>query len=289
VGSRRIALFITLTMLTLVTLATPAASAAAEAPSLPELRAQLRQTRHHLVRALGRLGLARDYLAKVQAVVTAGGGAPFVLPAADIGGTATEPVASADGATVTASPDPAATTGALAVTADAAATVVVDDPGLAALIAALDPSLAAQVLGDGTIGADEVAGLQERVAKWRGIVRDVRRAARRLEARIAVRRQIAAWDRRGAWRPLIEIAARRYHVNAGGLYRMMMYESGGNRFAGSTFKGLFQYYPATWRAGWNPWRAQSITDGWAQIQATAYAIHRGMGPAAWPVTYSRAF
>ena len=43
------------------------------------------------------------------------------------------------------------------------------------------------------------------------------------------------------------------------------------------YKGLFQYYPATWSGSWNPWRRHSIFDGWAQIRATAYALSRGMG------------
>ena len=43
--------------------------------------------------------------------------------------------------------------------------------------------------------------------------------------------------------PIIEVAAAKYHVSAAGMYRMMMRESGGQRFAGSSsaFKGLFQY------------------------------------------------
>jgi len=69
----------------------------------------------------------------------------------------------------------------------------------------------------------------------------------------------------------------------------MMAESGGRRYAGTTYKGLFQYYPGTWRASWNPWGDESIYNGWAQIQATAYAIDRGMGPSNWPATYPAAF
>ena len=69
------------------------------------------------------------------------------------------------------------------------------------------------------------------------------------------------------------------------MYRMMMRESGGRRYAGSTFKGLFQYHPGTWTASWNPWRHDSIYDGSSQIFATAYAVHRGWGPRMWPNTY----
>ena len=134
-----------------------------------------------------------------------------------------------------------------------------------------------------------MAALADRVEKWRRITRRLRRAESELEARIALRLQIAEWNRNGEWRPLIEIAAQRYDVSADGLYRLMMLESGGRRYAGTTYKGLFQYYPGTWRASWNPWRDLSIYNGWAQIRATAYAIDRGMGPSSWPSTYYRAF
>ena len=70
---------------------------------------------------------------------------------------------------------------------------------------------------------------------------------------------------------------------------MMMLESGGRRSAGSRYKGLYQYYPGTWYGDWNPWRHESIYDGWAQIRATAYALGRGMGPSQWPYTYPMAF
>jgi len=166
---------------------------------------------------------------------------------------------------------------------------MVEDPVLASLIAALDPALAARLFTDGAISADEVTALQARVDTWRTIVRRVRRNAARLEARIALREQIVEWNREGAWRPLIEIAASRHHVDPDGLYRLMMAESAGHRYAGSTFKGLFQYHPGTWVADWNPWRSASVYNGWAQIQATAYAVSRGMGPSNWASTYSRAF
>jgi hypothetical protein len=70
---------------------------------------------------------------------------------------------------------------------------------------------------------------------------------------------------------------------------MMMLESGGRRTVGGMFKGLFQYYPSTWAGSWNPWRHESIYNGWAQIRATAYALSRGMGPGHWPNTYPMAF
>ena len=87
---------------------------------------------------------------------------------------------------------------------------------------------------------------------------------------------MATWERRGKWMPIIEIAAAKYHVKADGMYRMMMRESGGQRYAGAScaFKGLFQYWTGTWAASWNPWRHDSIYDGSSQIFATAYAITR---------------
>jgi hypothetical protein len=250
VSARRIALLIS--SVALIVFATPAASATAEAPSLSELRTQLRQVRARLERATGTLKSARTDLREVRDLIAAGGGLPIVL---------------------TTAPAPEETT----------------DPTIDALIAALRPALATRLLADGTITQDEVTALESRVIKWRRIVRRLRRAENDLEARIALRLQIAEWNRRGEWRPLIEIAAQRNHVSRDGLYRLMMLESGGRRYAGTIFKGLFQYYPGTWRASWNPWRAQSIYNGWAQIQATAYAIRRGMGPANWPSTYPAAF
>jgi soluble lytic murein transglycosylase-like protein len=160
--------------------------------------------------------------------------------------------------------------------------------GDSATIAAQSP-LAALLLADGVVTDAEIAGLRKvttttgkRVTIWKTKVRALQTRIRRLE-------QIAEWNRRGRWWPLIKIAGDRYGVNPSGLHRMMMIESGGQRDAGSAFKGLFQYYPGTWRASWNPWRRQSIYDGWAQIQATAYAVHKGMGPAHWTTTYRAAF
>lgn len=273
---RRIALLIF--TLALVAFATPVASAAAETPTLAELRTQLRQTRHRLANARETLTSARAGLTDVQALVTAIGGTPAVITVVTDPATADPTTTGTDVTT-----DPAAAG------VDAGTSPTLADPELAALIAAMDPSLAVRLLADGVIEEGELTAAQDRVAKWRGIVRRLRRAKNALEARIALRLQIAAWNRNGEWRPLIEIAARRYGVSPDGLYRLMMLESGGRRYAGSTFKGLFQYYPGTWRAAWNPWRALGIYNGWAQIRATAYAIRRGMGPADWPTTYRLAF
>ena len=137
--------------------------------------------------------------------------------------------------------------------------------------------------------AEEIERLERRVTRVRASVRGWRERVEELARRVRRRERIATWNRRGEWRPLIELAARRYGVNAAALYRMMKYESGGRRYAGTTYKGLFQYAPSTWRASWNPWRGASIYNGWAQIRATAYAISRGSGPHMWPSTYSRAF
>lgn len=96
----------------------------------------------------------------------------------------------------------------------------------------------------------------------------------------------------GSWLPVVKAAARRHHLNAGSLYRMMNLESGGRAYArggGGLFLGLFQYWPPTWRGAWNPYRSYSIFNGGAQIWATAVAISRGWGPRMWPVTYRMAF
>ncbi len=62
------------------------------------------------------------------------------------------------------------------------------------------------------------------------------------------------------------------------MYRVMMCESGGDRFAvggGSRWFGLFQYVPSTWRGAWNPYRSAELTDARAQIFATAHAWSLG--------------
>jgi len=130
--------------------------------------------------------------------------------------------------------------------------------------------------------------LKAKVAKARQAVRVWRRRARGIARRVGEQLQIADWERHAKWMPIIEIAARKYHVKADGMYRMMMRESGGRRFAGadSAFKGLFQYWTGTWAASWNPGRHDSIYDGSSQIFATAYAIHRGMGPQMWTTTFA---
>ena len=155
--------------------------------------------------------------------------------------------------------------------------------------ATMDQVLAAALLADGVVTADEVAAQQARSARTKALAHRWTVKVRRLQKRLRRLRQIAEWNRRGRWKPLIGIAGERYGVSAAGLQRMMMLESGGRRTAGEMYKGLFQYYPGTWTGGWNPWRHESIYDGWAQIRATAYAVSRGMGPSQWPNTYPMAF
>lgn len=127
----------------------------------------------------------------------------------------------------------------------------------------------------------QVARAQRQVRRWERILRHLRSAYH-------TQRQMARWARKGDWRPIIAAAAAKYHVNADGIYRMMIRESNGQPFAGasSSFKGLFQYYAGTWAASWNPYGGASIYDPVAQIYATCYAVHRGMGPQMWTTTYS---
>jgi hypothetical protein len=71
----------------------------------------------------------------------------------------------------------------------------------------------------------------------------------------------------------------------------MMIESGGSAAAVGPggYYGLYQYAPSTWKGAWNPWRTAKITDGPAQIRATAVAIRLGYGPSWWGDSYAWAF
>ncbi len=95
----------------------------------------------------------------------------------------------------------------------------------------------------------------------------------------------------GPWWPLIQQAAGVNGVSARGMYRLMMIESGGDAsvVGPGGFFGLFQYAPTTWKGSWNPYRGHSITDGAAQIKATALAIKLGYGHAWWDPSYTYAF
>jgi hypothetical protein len=146
------------------------------------------------------------------------------------------------------------------------------------------------VLADGIVTADEVAAQQARSATaarvahlWTIKVRGLQQRVRRLV-------QIARWNQRGQWKPLIAIAGEKYGVSRAGLYHMMMLESNGQRTADSgPYHGLFQFMDREWAASWNEWRGHSIHDGWSQIQLAAKAISRGMGPSIWPLTYRMSF
>ena len=95
----------------------------------------------------------------------------------------------------------------------------------------------------------------------------------------------------GPWWSLIQSAAASNGVSARGMYRLMMVESGGSAtiVGPGGYYGLFQYSPATWNGSWNPWRSAPITDGSAQIKATALAIGQGYGHAWWDPSYTWAF
>jgi hypothetical protein len=169
---------------------------------------------------------------------------------------------------------------------------------LATAESALDAALAAGVtpvaLGSNETSATtatpapDVTALRARVRKARRDVHVWEKKVDALAAQVVQEERIAAWERERDWMPIIRIAAAKYHVKAAGMYRMMMRESGGNPRAGASgaFKGLFQYWTGSWANAWNPWRTYSIYDGSAQIFATAYAIHKGMGPQMWTTTWA---
>ena len=75
------------------------------------------------------------------------------------------------------------------------------------------------------------------------------------------------------------------------MYRLMMIESGGSAgvVGPGGYYGLFQYASTTWKGSWNPYASASISDGAAQIKATALALHLGYGHAWWDPSYSWAF
>lgn len=145
----------------------------------------------------------------------------------------------------------------------------------------------------------ELARIRARLGERRALLADVR-----ADIRGAATRQAAAAPApgptvdpetaaggSGQWWPLIQSAAAAQGVSARGMYRLMMIESGGSATAAGAggFYGLFQYVPSTWQGSWNPYRSASITDGAAQIKATALAIHLGYGHAWWDPSYSWAF
>lgn len=164
------------------------------------------------------------------------------------------------------------------------------DPATVAVPTAMNPQLAATLLVDGAVSADEVAALQARLTAAKRVAHRWDLKVKALTKRIRQLKQIAAWNRRGQWKPLIAIAAQRYHVSAAGLTHMMMLESNGQRNVSSgPYHGLFQFMYREWAMSWNEWRDHSIYDGWSQIQLAAKCISRGMGPSIWPLTYRMSF
>ena len=176
----------------------------------------------------------------------------------------------------------AATRAAAGATPDPAAGVVAP-PGM-------DQTLAATLLADGVVSADEVATLQTRFTSARHKEHRWDLKVRKLKRQLHQLKQIAAWNRQGRWKPLIAIASQKYHVSAAGLTHMMTLESSGQRHADSgPYHGLFQFMDREWAMSWNEWRDHSIYDGWSQIQLAAKCISRGMGPSIWPLTYRMSF
>ena len=159
---------------------------------------------------------------------------------------------------------------------------------LQAALAADDADPGAPAGGTTAAPAPDVAHLQADVDDAREVVNEWENKVERLAAAVQQEEDIAAWEENGEWMPIIKIAAAKYDVKADGVYRIMMRESGGDARAGagSQFKGLFQYWTETWKNEWNPWRKDSIYDGTSQIFATAYAIHKGMGPQMWTTTFA---
>ena len=156
--------------------------------------------------------------------------------------------------------------------------------------ASMSPVFAAALLADGVVTTEEVAAQQARSARAKKVARRWTTRVRQLQKRIRSLKQIASWNRQGRWAPLIAVAAKRYHVSAAGLRRMMMLESTGQRHVVSgPYHGLFQFMHREWNESWNEWRDHSIYDGWSQIQLAAKCISRGMGPHIWPLTYRMAF
>jgi hypothetical protein len=142
------------------------------------------------------------------------------------------------------------------------------------------------------------ARLDERRAALAGVRADIRRLAAAASTRspspsptVEPPQQGGGSGGSGPWWSLIQAAASGSGVSARGMYRLMMIESGGSAtvVGPGGYYGLFQYAPSTWKGSWNPWRSASITDGAAQIKATALALSQGYGHAWWDPSYTWAF
>lgn len=122
-------------------------------------------------------------------------------------------------------------------------------------------------------------------------VRDCAAVVRKLLAKMATAEAAKRAASAGDWQTLCRRAAKKYGISADGLYRLMMMESGGKARAvgAGRYHGLFQYALVTWKDDWNPWRGRSVYDGAAQIEASAYAIKKGMGRSLWGNTFPAAF
>lgn len=154
----------------------------------------------------------------------------------------------------------------------------------------MNDTLPTRLLADQVVSDTEIAGLEKTLAAKRNAVATWTKKVKGLKARLKLRLQIEQWNRTHTWWPLIKIACAKYDdVDPQCLHRMMILESDGQPGLGGPYQGLFQYSYTTWESKWNPWRHLSIYDGWAQIRATALAIHKGMGPSQWPNTYRMAF
>ena len=81
--------------------------------------------------------------------------------------------------------------------------------------ATMDQALAAALLADGVVTADEVAAQQARSVRAQKLAHRWTAKVRRLQKRLRSLQQIAEWNRRGQWKPLIEIAGKKYGVSAG--------------------------------------------------------------------------
>jgi hypothetical protein len=149
---------------------------------------------------------------------------------------------------------------------------------------------------------DELATIRARLDERRAALAGVRSDIRRLVSSSSVKspkptptveppQQGGGGGGSGPWWSLIQAAAASNGVSARGMYRLMMIESGGSAtvVGPGGYYGLFQYAPSTWSGSWNPWRSSSITDGAAQIKATALALHQGYGHAWWDPSYTWAF
>jgi peptidoglycan hydrolase CwlO-like protein len=141
------------------------------------------------------------------------------------------------------------------------------------------------------------ARLEERRATLSGVRSDIRRLAAETTSASPAPTPTVELPQTGddpgsgSWWALIRSAAASNGVSARGMYRLMMVESGGSAavVGPGGYYGLFQYAPTTWKGDWNPWRSSDITDGSAQIKATALALRLGYGHAWWDPSYTWAF